>query len=83
MENKQRSNWIDFPSIPPIGSRIRYGRGVYLTLIGVEPYTRKDGSPSCVLTWRADDGRIGRSGLRSNSPTWQAADPDPLAELLG
>jgi hypothetical protein len=56
--------WFGFTDAPPIGLRIRY-RKRFVTLVGVDDYRRKDGTPSHVLHWRADDGQEGTTGLRS------------------
>ena len=64
---------FDFPKPPMVGHRQEYFRGQTLTLISVEPYTRANGAQSFVLTWKAEDGRIGTSGLRSAALTWSRA----------
>ncbi|OOY07358.1 hypothetical protein BMI89_17960 [Thioclava sp. F36-7] len=61
---------VDFEHPPELGTKIRVGQQM-LTLIAVEPYTRKrDGVTSSLLRWRAEDGRTARSGLRSQNVMW-------------
>ena len=55
--------YISFPSPPPIGTKLRYYRKRVVTLEGVEPYVRRDGSDSFVLRWVTDEGERGTSGL--------------------
>lgn len=61
---------ICFDSPPPLGTVITYRRKQCLTLVGIQPYTRRDGSQSAILTWETAKGRRGTSGLRSNGLTW-------------
>jgi hypothetical protein len=61
---------FDYQAPPMVGTKKRYFKGTALTLIAVDPYQRTDGTPSAVLTWKASDGRIGTSGLRSAAITW-------------
>lgn len=63
-------NVASFPSPPPIGSVIRYGAKRTIELVSVSGYVRKDGRPSHILTWRADDGRVGTTGLSFHSVVW-------------
>lgn len=60
--------WFNFDEVPPVGLRIRYRRRI-VTLIAVEPYTRKDGAASVILHWRGDDGAEGTSGCKGNDWT--------------
>lgn len=68
---KTRKYVFDFVEVPKIGTVVRYFSGNDLTLVDVEPYTRKDGSPSQLLVWQATDGRKGTSGLRSSGIFWR------------
>lgn len=61
---------FDYQSPPMVGTKKKYFKGHVLTLISVDPYERADGALSAVLTWKAADGRIGTSGLRSAAITW-------------
>jgi hypothetical protein len=70
MKSAKTKPAFDFTELPPVGYRHRYFKRITLTLEAVKPYTRKDGSPSVILNWRAPDGRTGTSGLRSNSIVW-------------
>lgn len=67
MAAKKEKPIFDFKTIPPVGFRHRYFAGQMLTLEKVEPYKKKDGSDSVILTWVMDDGRRGTSGLRGKS----------------
>lgn len=69
----QRKYVIDFDDPPTKGCGLRYFRGELIILKSVEPYTRKDGSQSFILTWVGEDGRIGTSGMKSASVNWGAA----------
>ena len=69
---KVQNSIFDFAEIPRVGTRHSYFAGVVLTLVEVEPYPRKDGSQSAVLVWKADDGRVGTSGLRGKGINWRA-----------
>lgn len=60
---------FDFADTPDTGTEVNYF-GHVLTLVGVEPYKRKDGTDSVLLKWSSPDGRIGSSGLRSRAITW-------------
>jgi hypothetical protein len=57
---------IAFDEVPPIGTIFKKRGGMY-RLIGIAPYTRKDGTASYVLTWQGTDGALATSGLRSKS----------------
>ena len=44
-----------------------------LVVIAYEPYTRKNGSPGHLITWRRkSDGKIARSGLNGGFSKWTA-----------
>lgn len=64
---------IDFAAVPPLGTIVKLP-SVRIRLIGVEPYVRRDGRRSHVLTWQAEDGRVGTSGLRGKCVTWRKID---------
>ena len=60
-----------FAEVPAIGTALIHGReGVKITLEKATPHTRQDGTAGTILTWRAEDGRIGTSGLCSAGITW-------------
>lgn len=66
------SNLIEFDSPPPIGHAIRVKlrhRLRWCLLVSVEPYVRRDGVRSFVLTWEDDKGYRYTSGLRAKSLT--------------
>lgn len=58
---------IDFDEVPPIGATAPHYRGIKLTLRRVEPWTRKDGTPTHLLEWEGCDGQRYVSGLRARS----------------
>jgi hypothetical protein len=65
-------NVVDFETTPPIGHAIRVklrGRLRWCRLVRVDPYIRRDGAGSVVLTWEDDKGYHYTSGLRSKSLT--------------
>lgn len=64
---------FDYQEPPRLGHRKEYFKGLMLTLTKVEPYQRRDGSNAFVLTWKADDGRVGTSGLRCGGMNWVPA----------
>jgi hypothetical protein len=70
---------IDFETPPAIGYRLeknQYGEplGQPLTLVKVEPYTRKsDGGATFLLTWQSPSGALFRSGMRGPYPQFVAA----------
>ena len=59
---------FEFESPPNIGHEIEVAQIRY-RLTTVEPYRRKDGSESFVLTWQGTDGRVATSGMRGKSLT--------------
>jgi hypothetical protein len=66
------SDLIDFSTPPPLGHHIRVKlrrRFRWCQLIDVNPYIRRDGVASFVLTWEDDKGYRYTSGLRSKSLT--------------
>lgn len=68
---RKRKYVFDFVEVPKIGTVVTYFGGNKLTLVDVEPYTRKDGTPSQLLIWQASDGRKGASGLKGDGLTWR------------
>jgi hypothetical protein len=46
-------NAVDFETAPAVGTVLRLDDQEY-ELVAVEPYRRKDGSPSNLLHWRSD-----------------------------
>lgn len=69
-EKREARYPINFSEPPPIGMEIDIGRK-RARLIKVEPITRKDGSPTWLLSWEID-GRIATSGLRGKGVSWAA-----------
>lgn len=55
-------NQVDFSKPPTIGTVISLDDQSY-ELIGAEPHTRKDGSPTHLLTWTSDCPRCGNPFL--------------------
>lgn len=88
---------VDFDRPPPLGTilRIEYQRrrcARRFQLIGIQPYTRKDGQESWILIWRAErDGALLTTGLQSHGFTrgalggWEWADglSDTAFALIG
>ena len=69
---------INFDHLPPIGTKITYWGGSVATLISQEPYVRKkDGVASHLLVWSFEDGRVGKSGLRSKTVIWEPEKATP------
>lgn len=65
---------VNFPEVPELGTRIRFGRNKRGSAILIEatPYQRKDGEQSFVLTWKRNNGGTGTSGLRSKNINWRS-----------
>jgi hypothetical protein len=63
---------FDFDEVPSLGTTTEYFCGLRLTLVDVEPYTRKNGETSQILVWQAPDGRMGTSGLKGLGITWRS-----------
>ena len=59
---------INFSEPSEIGTEIQIGKRL-ARLERVEPFTRKDGTASWLLTWRIGD-RLATSGLRGNGVQW-------------
>ena len=75
MESKMRKRdtyHIDLAEEPEIGFQQKYF-GHDITVVKVEDYTRKDGSPSKAIHWRLTDGRVGISGLRAKGLNFRSA----------
>jgi hypothetical protein len=72
-------NIVDFENPPPLGHHIRIQlrrRLRWCRLIDVNPYVRRDGTASFVLTWEDDKGYRYTSGLRSKSMTLARHNPE-------
>lgn len=61
---------FEFPESPPIGTIVVLPKNCVLTLIGSEPYQKKDSEQLTLLFWRDQKGRIGCSSLRSKEIIW-------------
>lgn len=72
----------EFADAPPIGT-VHEKFGQQYELVAVRPYTRKDGAPSSLLTWRTNCAKCGESfritaGLKMrslNRRCYEHADP--------
>lgn len=62
-------NKIVFTKPPMVGETLTFG-GQMITVARVCPYTRRNGSPSYLLEWRHQDGRVGVSGLVARDTRW-------------
>lgn len=62
---------IDFDTPPEIGTQVKLNPQITLTLASTKPHERKDGTQTTLLTWVASDGRVAKSGMKSQSVIWQ------------
>lgn len=63
-------NKINFSAPPPVGTVVEFGPGKWVTLVGVEPYVRVDGTPTHILRWVSSGGQACSSGLVAKSVTF-------------
>lgn len=68
---------IDFALPPTVGTSLKIGRKVG-KVVAITPHTRRDGSPSWLITWSIE-GRRATSGLRAGGVCYER----PRAAVAG